>query len=304
MSLPLVMLNQTLTMGLYMMLGFALFKSGKISREGSKDLASLLLWLVIPAVIINSFCVTFSFEKLKELVLSSFIGILALILAMAVSRAFFSKEPIDNFAAAFSNAGFIGIPLIKESLGDEAVFYLVGFTTALNILQWTYGAAVLRGSKERIRLKSLVLNPIFVGGVIGFAVFVLGLGDKLPAVLSGAIGGVAATNAPLAMIVLGVYLAQTQLESLVTTPRLYKVSLVRLLVIPLLTLLILVLFPMNSSIKLAVLIGAAAPVGANVAVYAQLFDLDYPYACKTVALSTILSIVTLPFITGLSQLII
>ena len=57
-----IVFQQTLTMAIYMLVGFALFKGGKITKEGSKSLANLLVWLIIPAVIINSFCVELSLE--------------------------------------------------------------------------------------------------------------------------------------------------------------------------------------------------------------------------------------------------
>lgn len=49
------------------------------------------------------------------------------------------------------------------------------------------------------------------------------------------------------------------------------------------------------------MICAAAPVGANVAIYAQLHGLDHAYASKLVVVSTLLSVVTLPAMTILSQ---
>lgn len=300
MTLPLIILTQTVCMALYMAAGFALFKCGKITQTGSKDLGTLLLWLVIPAVIIDSFCVPFSWEKLQELGWSTLLGVIALALSILISRLMFPHAPIDHFAAAFSNAGFIGIPLVKESLGNEAVFYLVGIITILNILQWTYGSSVLGGNQSKLKLTSLLCNPIFTGAAIGFILFVSGIGGQLPTVVETAIDGVAATNAPLAMLVLGVYLAQTKLKSLILTPRLYIVSIARLILVPLITLLVFWAIPLHESMKLAVLIAAAAPVGANVAVYAQLYHLDYPYACKTVVLSTLLSIVTLPLLTAVA----
>ena len=55
--------------------------------------------------------------------------------------------------------------------------------------------------------------------------------------------------------------------------------------------------------KLALLLAAACPVGSNVAVYAQLHGKDYPYAVETVIISTLLSIVTIPLVTWLAQLL-
>lgn len=289
-----IVFQQTLTMAIYMLVGFALFKGGKITKEGSKSLANLLVWLIIPAVIINSFCVELSLEKLRALGLSALLAAVALAVSAAISHFAFKKSPIDNFAAAFSNCGFMGIPLVRAGFGDEAVFLLVGFVVLLNLLQWTYGAALLKGDKGAVSLKGVLLNPITVGTAAGVVLFVTGLGSRLPGVLGGAIGGLAALNSPIAMLVLGIYMAQTSLKETVMSPRLYVLSAVRLLLIPAVTLALLTPLPVDLTMKYVILLGASAPVGANVAVYAQLYGKDYSYACRTVVLSTVLSILTLP----------
>ncbi|MCI9545025.1 MAG: AEC family transporter [Acutalibacter muris] len=289
-----IVFQQTLTMAIYMLVGFALFKGGKITKEGSKSLANLLVWLIIPAVIINSFCVELSLEKLRALGLSALLAAVALAVSAAISHFAFKKSPVDNFAAAFSNCGFMGIPLVRAGFGDEAVFLLVGFVVLLNLLQWTYGAALLKGDKGAVSLKGVLLNPITVGTAAGVVLFVTGLGSRLPGVLGGAIGGLAALNSPIAMLVLGIYMAQTSLKETVMSPRLYVLSAVRLLLIPAVTLALLTPLPVDLTMKYVILLGASAPVGANVAVYAQLYGKDYSYACRTVVLSTVLSILTLP----------
>lgn len=178
MNIAWIAAQQTIVMFLYMLAGTVLYKSGKLTQNGSRDLATLLLWLILPVVIIHSFCVQFSFRKLMEMGANFLLGFLALILAMAVARIFFHKRPVDNFAAAFSNAVFLGIPLVRAVLGDEAVFYTVGIIAMLNILQWTYGVAVLTGEKKHVSLKSIVMNPIFVGTSIGLLIFVQGWGTE------------------------------------------------------------------------------------------------------------------------------
>lgn len=300
METALIVLRQTLTMAIYMLVGFALFKGGKITKEGSKSLANLLLWLVIPAVIVNSFCVEFSLERLAALGLSALLAAAALALSILISRLIYKNRPVDNFAAAFSNCGFMGIPLVRAGFGDEAVFLLVGFVVLLNLLQWTYGAALLRGERKALGPRELLLNPITIGTLTGLLLFVTGLGARLPGVVSGAVSGIAALNSPVAMLVLGVYMAQTSLRETFLSPKLYGLGAVRLLLIPAVTLLLVTIAPVDATMKYVILIGAAAPVGANVAVYAQLYGKDYSYACQTVVLSTLLSIVTLPAMAALA----
>ena len=296
METALIVFRQTVVMFLYMFAGYILFKSEKMTIKGSRDIASMLLWLVIPTVIVNSFCTERSAAKVIELLQSSLLGAAALVLAMLVSAVLLKKNPIDDFGAAFSNAGFIGIPLVQAALGDEAVFWIVGIIAMLNMLQWTYGVRIMTGEKSAVGLKNILINPIVAGVIIGLVLFLTGAGGHIPGVLQITLNGVSAVNAPLAMIVLGSYLAQSDVGKMLTSPHLYWVSAVRLIIIPAVTLIVFRFIPFRVDMLLAVFIAASAPIGANVAVYAQLHDKDYPYACQTVALSTLLSIITLPLV--------
>lgn len=289
-----ILLGQTLVMGLYMAAGYTLFKTGKITAEGSKTLANLLLWLIVPCVLIRSFCVPFSAERLKWLGQSFVLSTLAMGISVGVSCLLLRKRPLECFATSFSNAGFIGIPLVTAAVGEHAVFFLCGLLVWVNLLQWTWGTAVMRGERICVSPKALARNPFVIATLLGLLLFFTGLGTRLPAVLSKAMEGVAGLNGPLAMIVLGTYLAQTRLEKVFTTPRLYLLSLIRLWVIPLVTLAVFCLLPFDMDMRVAVLISAASPIGANAAVYAQLYGADYPYACQMVALCTLVSIVLLP----------
>lgn len=296
-----IVFRQTVVMFLYMSAGYCLFKTEKMTYKGSKDIATLLVWLVIPVVLVNSFCVERSMSRIIELLQSAFVTALSLVIAMAIAKLLFRDRPIDNFGAAFSNAGFIGIPLVQAALGDDAVFWIVSMVAMMNMLQWSYGVGLLTGERSAVGLRHLIFNPILVGIGIGLILFFTGIGVHLPVVVSAALAGISSLNAPLAMIVLGSYLAQSDLKKLFTSPGLYKLSAVRLILIPLVTLLALHFIPVRPEILMTVFIGASTPTGANVAVYAQLYDKDYPYACQVVALTTLLSIITLPLMLMLAD---
>lgn len=296
METAMIIFRQTVVMFLYMFAGYILFKTEKLTIKGSRDIAALLLWLIIPTVLVNSFCVQRSAAKVAELLQSTVLGALSLLIAMAIAALVFKRHPIDNFGTAFSNAGFIGIPLVQAAFGDQAVFWLVGIIAMLNMLQWTYGVRVMTGEKSALGLKNILINPILVGVMIGLVLFFTGIGGHLPDVISTTLGGISALNAPLAMIVLGSYLAQSDIGRMLTSGHLYWVCAVRLLLIPAVTLLVFRFIPLPPEMLMTVFIAASAPIGANVAVYAQLHGKDYPYACQTVALSTLLSIVTLPIL--------
>ncbi len=295
MSSLVALIGQLIVMFLYVGAGWLLYHAGKITEKGSAELSSLLLFLVLPAVIIKSFCVIPTAERIRALGESFLLTVLLLLAAMLLARLCFRKRAVDDFAAAFSNAGFIGIPLVQATLGEEAVFYIAPFITLLNLLQSTYGVGLLKGKSLSWDV-SLLKNPFLVSTCIALVLFFTGIGVRLPQPVTTALAGVSSMNAPLAMLILGVYFAQTRFRTLFTDPFLYLGSLVRLLLIPAVSLLLCRLLPVSREISLALLIAASAPVGANVAVYAQREKLDYAYASKTVVLSTLFCVVTIPFV--------
>lgn len=293
-------IQQILTMFLYMAAGYCLFRSKLVSKEGSVGFAHTLIYLILPCAILQSFFTERTAEKVSALLISFLWGILVLILAMAVSALLFRNRPIDNFGGAFSNAGFMGIPLITSMLGQECVFYVAGMIAFLNILQWFYGQPILSGKKEKLSARVILKNPLVIALLLGLAAFLTGF--RPPALVSRCIASVSAMNGPVAMIILGFYLAQTNLRSLFGKASTYLVSAVRLVLIPLLTLLLLAVAPgVSADIKLALLLAASAPIGANVAVYAQKLGKDYVYAVETVCLSTLFSILSMPAIILLAE---
>lgn len=296
-------IQQMIVMLLYLLSGFCLFKTGVVTEEGSKALAAMLIKLIIPMVIVNSFCIPFSLASLLALGQSTLLSAMLLLLAIILARWIYPHAPLENFGAAFSNAGFMGIPLVASVLGSSAVLYAAPFVAMLNLLQWTYGVDTICGRRSCITTRQLLWNPPMVGIALGMILFGTGLGETLPVPIVSTIQGICGLNGPLAMMVLGVYLARENPITLFTSRSLYGISAVRLILIPAVSLFALWALPISSTVALTLLICAAAPVGANVAVYAQLHGKDYAYASKIVVLSTLLSLVSLPLVVAAGQMI-
>lgn len=302
MEIAAILLRQIIIMFLFMMIGLWLFRTGKLTKAGSKDLGNVLIYVIMPCVVLNAYMTEFSRERLVGLLWAFGLSVATLLLAMVISQVIFRRHPIENFGTAFSNAGFMGIPLVSAVLGTEAVFYTSAFVALLNILQWTYGVFVITRDRKQISVKKILTNPVLLSLVAGILLFLLPV--RLPGVVTSTVGSIAGMNAPVAMISLGAYLAQTRLKELFTDKTAYASTLVRLLVIPLLTLALLWLAPKEyMDLKLAVLIVAITPVGSNVAIFAQIHNQNYTQAVKSVCLSTLCSIVTMPLLVALARLL-
>lgn len=278
--ITMVLLNQIIVMFLLMGVGIVLYRKKLLSEHGAKDLGAILIKVIIPCVIIKSYFIKFSIEKLEELAISGGLSLLSLLIAMAVAGFIYKKnKKIENFAASFSNAGFIGIPLVQAAFGDSAVFYIASYIALLNLFQWTYGVFIITENREAIKLKKIICNPVFISLIVGM-------------------------NSPVAMIILGVYLSKIEIKSIFTNKDIYFCVLLRVIIIPVITLFVFYFLPVdNMLIIMIILIAACTPVGANIVIFAQQYDKDYLLSLKTVCLSTVISIVTIPLFFMLVQII-
>lgn len=298
-----ILFQQLLQMLVYIAIGFVLYRTRLVTKESSKALTHVLLYVILPCVIINSYQLERTGETMRSVGWSLLLGALVLLIAMSVSMVIFRRRrPIDNFSASFSNAGFMGIPLITAVMGAGSVSYIAGMVALLNALQWTYGQWVLSGDRKRISLKSCILNPMVLSLPIALLLFFTQL--PLPGIVTRSISAISACNAPVAMIILGIFLGQSKLGVIFTDWRAWICSAARLVVVPVVTLLVLWPLPeVCHEIRMALFLAACAPVGSNVAVYAEKLSLDSAYASRTVCLSTLLSVVTMPLLLAAAQLI-
>lgn len=303
MKLSLLLLNQLIIMLCFLLVGYVLAKKKLITMDGCKELVNLLLLVVIPFVILNSFLVEKTNEKTIGLLCAMLLSLISFILSMGFSYMFYgTKHRIENFSAAFSNAGFIGIPLVQATLGSEMVFYIACYVAFLNIFQWIYGAYIMSGDKKNISIHNILTNAVLISFCLSFLLYMLEL-NNIP-YLKNVAQSIAAINSPLAMIIIGVYLTEVSIKNIFCKRKIYVCSVIRLVIIPFISLLIFKLVPIGTtSIKLALLIVLSAPVGSNVAMFAQKFKQSYTYAVEIVMLSTILSIVIMPLFILVAQTI-
>ena len=297
-----ILLRQIAIMALLMAVGILLSRRGFLSPQGTKDLGAILLRIIIPCVIVKSYITTYSRERLLELALSAGLALVAFILAMGIAYLVYGKRRrIENFAAAFCNAGFIGIPLAQAVIGDEGVFYMAASVALLNLFQWTYGVYIMTDRKDSIRAKTIVKNPVVIAIVVGIALFLSRL--PVPGIVTSTLGYIAGMNTPVAMILMGTYMAKLPWRKLLDK-RAYGCVLLRLVVIPAVVLAVFWALPItNQNVALAAYLAAATPVGANICVFAQQYDCDYEFSVVTVCLSTLLSVITVPLLVSFAQMI-
>ena len=231
------------------------------------------------------------------------IAVVVMAVAVIISTLVYGlRDGVSCFSSAFSNAGFIGIPLVQAVLGSSAVFYLSLMIVLVNFLQWTYGLYVLTGDKGKMKMSVVAKNPVVISVVAGVVIYLMNLPRF--AFTDTLISSITAVNTPVAMLVTGVYLAQSPLSDIISDRRTWMVSILRLLVIPAVSLLVMKLFPFGTQeMKVAIMIAAACPVGSNVSIFAQQVGASFRDATNQVCLSTILCLPTIPLLTLLTTVV-
>ncbi len=295
---------QVLIIFILIAVGFVLKKRGQVSSGGVKDMTNILLGVVTPSVLIEAYQKEFDMSLAWGLLRCVLFTILVHIVAILISTLAFRKEEtkryrINIFCSVYSNCGFMAIPLMGALLGSDGVFFGSSYLAVFTIFYWTHGVVLYTGDKKDLSLKKAFLNPGVIGTVISLLLFITN--TRLPGVLADSIGFLAGLNTPLAMIVLGTYLADVDFKKAIIRPALYGVSALRLFVIPILSFGIAFLMRLTPMETQSVLIPAACPAAAVSTLFAARYGLDAEYSAELVALTTLFSILTIPIVMGISS---
>ena len=311
MELSKIVANQVLIIFGLVVIGFILTKAKMLTEKGVKDLTNILLFVVTPCVLISSYQKEFSVSEAKKLGLAALLAIGIHIVAIVISSLVFIKNDdkkfnrINNFASVYSNCGFMAIPLLSEALGAQGVFYGSMYLAVFTPLYWTHGVYVYTGGdKKEISLKKAFLNPGLIGTTLSLVLFITGFWfkDYIPSVniavgtFKSVVSYMASLNTPLAMLVLGYYLANVNFLSCLKKPALYLVSILRLGVIPIIGIYIMKLLNVDMEIAKAIIIPAACPTATVTTLFASRFKLDAEYSAELVSATTLLSIITIPLV--------
>lgn len=300
----LVVATQVLILFLLIGVGFVMAKIKWLDDDGIRQMTQLLLMIVTPAVIIDSFQMEFSSDLLIGLLISTASSIAAHFVGIILGKLLFRRQPesdrkILRFSTIFSNCGFMCIPLLHAVLGPLGVFYGSAYIAVFNIVQWTYGMILMTGDRKDVNLRRALINPGTIGMAFGLFFFLLKI--RLPEVPATVVSSLASLNTPIAMIVIGAQMSKTPILEIWKNKLNYQVSFWRLLVVPLIMLAGLVFLPIERDLLIACIIPACAPTAAATALFATRYRQNVLLATHTIAITTILSIITMPLMILISD---
>ena len=298
--MTLTVLNQTITMFLLIIVGVICAKINMLSEKTCKQLSKLLLQIVNPAMIFIAYNKKFESALLENLLFTLLFSAIAMIAAVVTAYIFIRKKDgreteIERFSVIYSNCGFMGIPLINAMYGYDGVFYLTAYLTAFNLCVWSHGVIMMSGKKDFKSVLKVFYSTTMIAIFLGLIRFVTQI--ELPEVLTNAITHIANMNTPLAMIVSGGTIARSGFFKGLKKWRVYYCSVIKLVAIPLFVLAIVAFVPINPVVKAVVVMASAAPSASRGTLFALQYDKNADYASEIFAISTILSIATMPLMT-------
>jgi len=307
-----------LTLFCYMIPGFILRKT-KLADDGfAKALSVLTLYVAQVALIIHGFLVKFDVGILKNIGLVLAFSFLAHIVFYFAAKHIFKKAPeqlkkVLRFGIIFSNAGYMGIPIIEDVFGSECVIYATIYIVSFNVFAYSLGRLIYTGDKKYISVKKIFINPAVIPIAIGLVIFLTGGGSwvqshisdknflgqsleliyKILTVLKNMV-------APASMMVIGAKLADINFKGVLKDKYLYPFIALRLFIFPAIMWAIMrlcLVFGLISTDAMAiVLILCSTPAAALTTMFAELYDCDAIYAGKLVAITTVLSVASMPIV--------
>lgn len=294
-----VMITQVVAMFLMMVIGAVLYRGQLVDNAGSKQLSNVALYVATPAVILQSLATTFDAAKMAAGAACMALSFIFTLVSAGVARLYFrDRQRAAQLGITISNMGFMGIPLVQSVLGEEYVFYISACMAGQVPLIWSYGIWLISQDTSKISLKKIATNPSIVAVVVGIVLFCCSI--DLTGVIKVTAQDMGNLNTGLAMLVMGIYLAQTDLRSLVRDRNLYAACALRLLAVPAIVIAVMVLLPLDPIVKLVVVIALSTPCGTVSAMFPQMFGGDYRFGAGLVSVSTLLSLVLMPLVLAAS----
>lgn len=302
-------LLQVLQLFLIIGVGWLVKKVRIVNEEHIKGLSRLLVMVTLPALSFASLQREFSPERmnlaLTALAIAGGCYVVFIATAFLSARAWGPKgvRGIYQFALVFGNTAFMGFPVIEAVAGPDALFLAVIFNIPFLLLLFTLGVFFFEEGHRTgpVLHPRLLLSPGIIATVAGFLFFLFRI--PVPEVLLNPVQGIGGITTPLSMLIVGALLADIHPADLFTGFRVYAAAIIRLILLP--VIIGLLLYPITGQgllFKTAVIL-AGMPVAVNASMMAQAHGAGGPLPSRLVFITTLFSLITLPVMLVLINLI-
>ena len=308
MDIAFILGTKIVELTLIVLMGYGLVKSKLLKSEDSKPLSIIGLYIISPAVMIEAFQIPYTPEILDGLLLSLGMAVFLHIMLIAIGallKRLLHLDPIEHAASIYSNSGNLIIPLVMSLFGKEWVIYASCFIIVQTFLFWTHCRLIIVG-KGNLTLKTVLKNINIWSIMIGVTMFALQI--KLPDMINGTLTSVGMFIGPNAMLIAGMLIAAIPLRTILSSKRIYLVTFLRLIMIPLILLVIVKACGFagwvenGETIALISFLATTSPAASTVTQMALIFGNNAQKASAIYGVTTMLCMFTMPLIIALYQL--
>ena len=283
--------------------------AGLLKDEDSKVLSKIVLYLIIPCVILNAFQVDYTPETVRGLLVAFAASLLmqvVLLFAVSALGRVFHLDAVEITSVYYSNSGNLIVPLVTAVLGAEWVLYSCVYMSVQLVFFWTHCKKVI-SREASYDWKKIVLNLNIISIFVGILLFFTGI--RLPALVNNTLHSVGSMVGPASMIVTGMLFAGMDFRQIFANKRIYFVTFLRLIAVPLMALVLLKISHLadlsadGPTLILIVFLAVITPSASTVTQMCQVYGNDSRYASAINVVTTLASIVTMPLLVMLLQMV-
>jgi predicted permease len=279
-------------------------------RDGSiKDLSNLVFLLLIPALLFRTMSAV-RFDELDLLpVAAYFLAALALLAISIAWRGFNRGSVVMALAGTFSNMVMLGITLVELAYGKAGLVTLLTLVSVHALILLTVGSIVLelavareaRAGGERAphllatawsAIKGALIHPIPLPILCGL--LFAQTGWSLPTVIDRPLQLLGSAFGPIALVLVGVTLARTPMAGHLRQALWICAS--KNLALPVLVGASAWLMGISGLQLTVMVVAAALPIGANVFLFAQRYEVAQEITTASMGLSTVLALFSLSLV--------
>ena len=306
--LSLILFQRIAELFVIIFFGWLIVKVGILKSEDSRCLSMILLYIITPSVFFNVFQIERTPEVLSMMAFSAVLALTSnvlLILLGDLSAKLLHLDVVEEASIIYPNSGNMAIPLVSAIFGTEWVVFVTLYNMIQNLFVWTHCRMFVSGERK-VSLRKILLNINILAILAGALMFFLNI--QLPGIVHNALTSVGNMIGPAAMIIVGMLMADLKMEDLRAYRRIWKPTLFRLVVLPLVLVLLAKLLhisalnPQGETLVMTALIPAFAPAANVVAQFSQIYGRDAKYAGLINAVTMLGCIVSMPLLIAVYQM--
>lgn len=309
MNISILLMQQIVQLFLMIFMGYLIVKTGLVRDDDSKVLSKIILYLIVPCVIINAFQVDYTTDTVKGLLIAFAASVMTqviLLVVISVAGKLLHLNEVEVASVYYSNSGNLIVPIVTFILGQEWVLYGCVFMSVQLVFLWTHCKKII-SREASYDWKKIILNINMISIFIGVILFFTKI--RLPEIIENTLASVGTMIGPASMIVTGMLFAGMNLKQIFANKRVYFITFLRLIVVPLIALVLIKLSNLASfsadgnKIMLIVFLAIITPSASTVTQMCQVYGNDSRYASAINVMTTLLSIITMPVMVMLFQMI-